>query len=145
MTSCSLTAFDNVEPSESAFEDVHPLSSYVLCPDPRLACPPHRCTGVKPTEANIDRLDGHLLDLFLVAHAYELPNSSKSSWLVHRHDWMLQFLQMPETVNGLSTGDSEWMERHTSKWLQEKFNELATPRGRGELFWKSLAFRSPLT
>lgn len=130
MTSLPFLDFANLEQQfESESEDAHPLATYVLCPDPRMACPPHRCSEVKPTESNIARLDKLLLDLFLVSHSW--GNSSQSS-LSRRDRWVREFILMPATIEAIASGTSDWMERLASQHIRSRLDTLSRPHYLGE-------------
>lgn len=116
----------------SESDDAHPLANYVLCPDPRLACPPHRCSGVKPTESNIARLDSLLLDLFVASHTHEYPATRRASFVTRREGWVREFILNPEMIESLGTLDPAALRSQAKEHVQSRFSMLASPRGRGE-------------
>lgn len=118
--------------SEADSDDAHPLANYVLCPDPRMACPPHRCSEVAPTEGNIDRLDKLLLELFLVSHAW---GCSSQSSLSRRERWVREFILLPPTLEALSSDSpdsADWMERMASQHVRSRLDTLSRPHYLGE-------------
>ncbi|KAK4052852.1 hypothetical protein OIV83_002140 [Microbotryomycetes sp. JL201] len=107
--------------------------------DPRLACPPIRCSGTEPVVANLDQLEPLLLDIFLLAYKIELPDCRAQLMSRYRNEILQKAItEMAWEKRDLdSRAFVEELEQVIAKHLDSEFEAGSKRAHRSLEFWMS--------
>ncbi|KAM0786963.1 hypothetical protein ACM66B_002382 [Microbotryomycetes sp. NB124-2] len=107
--------------------------------DPRLACPPIRCSGTEPVVANLDQLEPLLLDIFLLAYKIELPDCRAQMMSRYRNDILQKAItEMAWEKRDLESGTFVTeLEQVIAKHLDAEFEPGPKRAHRSLEFWMS--------